>query len=140
MARQHNEGADRKTFQSKAVSPKPAEGGRQKDDTTRGGSASLRSAKGAAMLAQAVEWVDANPDAWAFMERRALDEAEAGRCVRFRALLEEVRGIDFTDRWGTPTRTDNTICAALARLMVERHPAILPMVRLRKSMVDEAGQ
>ncbi len=134
-------GAGRETLASAAASP--ARIGRH-DDTTAEEVAPpttlrncARRERGAAAHAAALAWADLNPDALAFVEGRALAEAAAVRPVSVRALIEDVRRTDFSDREGRATRVNNSICAALARILVERRPELAPWVTLRASMVDE---
>lgn len=140
MAQPRN-GAGRETLSSEAASP--AQVG-QCDDTTAEEAAppealrnSVRRERGEAARAAALAWADLNPSALAFVESRAVAEAAAERPVSVRALLEDVRRKDFTDREGRPTRVNNSISAALGRLLVERNPALGPWVALRQSVVDE---
>lgn len=100
---------------------------------------SVRRERGEAARAAALAWADLNPSAFAFVESRAVTEAAAERPVSVRALLEDVRRKDFTDREGRPTRVNNSVSAALGRLLVERNPAIGPWVAFRQSVVDEIG-
>ena len=96
-----------------------------------------RAARGAELAAKCADWMDANPDALRYIERRALEEAGAERRFSVRLLLEEARRKDFTDRRGCGTRINNVIAPALARRIVEAHPEVRPFVKLRRSMVDE---
>lgn len=135
-------GAGRETLASAAASP--AQIGRH-DDTTAEEVAppaalrnSARRERGAAAYAAALAWADLNPDALAFVEGRALAGAAAERPVSVRALIEDVRRTDFSDREGRPTRVNNSIAPALARILVERRAELAPWVTLRASMVDEA--
>lgn len=98
-----------------------------------------RRERGAAAYAAALAWADLNPDALSFVESRAATEAAAEHPVSVRALLEDVRRKDFADREGRPTRVNNSISAALGRLLVERNPALGPWVAFRQSVVDEIG-
>lgn len=96
-----------------------------------------RAARGAELAAKCADWMDANPDALRYIERRALEEAAAERRFSVRLLLEEARRRDFTDREGRGTRINNVIAPALARRIVGEHPEVRPFVKLRRSMVDE---
>lgn len=96
-----------------------------------------RAARGAELAAKCADWMDANPDALRYIERRALEETAAGRRFSVRLLLEEARRKDFTDRRGHGTRINNVIAPALARRLVKAHPEVRPFVKLRRSMVDE---
>lgn len=96
-----------------------------------------RAARGAELMAKCADWMDANPDAVRYIERRALEEAGAERRFSVRLLLEEARRKDFTDRRGRGTRINNVIAPALARRLVEAYPEVRPFVKLRRSMVDE---
>ncbi len=140
---QPRHGAGRETFASATASP--ALIGRA-DDTTAEEAAppaalrnSARHERGEAARAAALAWADLNPSALAFVESRAATEAAAERPVSVRALLEDVRRKDFTDREGRPTRVNNSISASLGRLLVERNPALGPWVAFRQSVVDEIG-
>lgn len=140
---QPRHGAGRDTLASTAASPAQIGHG---DDTTAEEAAppealrnSARHERGEAARAAALAWADLNPSALAFVESRAAAEAAAERPVSVRALLEDVRRKDFTDREGRPTRVNNSISAALGRLLVERNPALGPWVALRQSVVDEIG-
>lgn len=96
-----------------------------------------RAARGAELAAKCADWMDANPDALRYIERRALEEAGAERRFSVRLLLEEARRKDFTDRLGRGTRINNVIAPALARRIVDAHPEVRPFVKLRRSMVDD---
>lgn len=96
-----------------------------------------RAARGAELAAKCADWMDANPDALRYIERRALEEAGAERRFSVRLLLEEARRRDFTDREGRGTRINNVIAPALARRIADDHPEVRPYMRLRRSMVDE---
>lgn len=96
-----------------------------------------RAARGAELAAKCADWMDANPDALRYIERRALEEAGAERRFSVRLLLEEARRKDFTDRRGRGTRINNIIAPALARRIADDHPEVRPYMRLRRSMVDE---
>lgn len=96
-----------------------------------------RAARGAELMTKCADWMDANPDAVRYIERRALEEAGAERRFSVRLLLEEARRKDFTDRQGRGTRINNVIAPALARRLVEAHPEVRPFVKLRRSMVDD---
>ena len=96
-----------------------------------------RAARGADLAAKCADWMDANPDALCYIERRALEEAGAERRFSVRLLLEEARSKDFTDRRGRGTRINNVIAPALARRIADDHPEVRPYMRLRRSMVDE---
>lgn len=96
-----------------------------------------RAARGAELAAKCADWMDANPDALRYIERRALEEAGGERRFSVRLLLEEARRRDFTDREGRGTRINNVIAPALARRIVDEHPEVRPYMRLRRSMVDE---
>lgn len=136
-------GAGRDTLASTAASP--AQIGNDDDATAKEAAPpealrnSARRERGEAARAAALAWADMNPSALAFVESRAAAEAAAERPVSVRALLEDVRRKDFADREGCPTRVNNSICAALARLLVERNPALGPWVSFRQSVVDEIG-
>ena len=96
-----------------------------------------RAARGAELAAKCADWMDANPDALCYIERRALEEAGAERRFSVRLLLEKARSKDFTDRRGRGTRINNVIAPALARRIADDHPEVRPYMRLRRSMVDE---
>lgn len=140
---QPRHGAGREALASAA--PGPAQIGRIDDTTAEEATPpetlrnSARRERGEAVRAAALAWADLNPSALAFVESRAAAEAAAERPVSVRALLEDVRRKDFADREGRPTRVNNSICAALARLLVERNPALGPWVAFRQSAVDEIG-
>lgn len=140
---QPRHGAGRETLDGSA--PDPAQIGHG-DDTTAEEAAppaalrnSARRERGEAARAAGLAWADLNPSAFAFVESRAAAEAAAERPVSVRALLEDVRRKDFADREGRPTRVNNSISAALGRLLVERNPALGPWVAFRQSVVDEIG-
>ena len=96
-----------------------------------------RATRGAELAAKCADWMDANPDALRYIERRAIEEAGAERRFSVRLLLEEARRKDFTDRRGRGTRINNVIAPALARRIADDHPEVRPYMRLRRSMVDE---
>ncbi len=98
----------------------------------------LRQRRGAELVAEAAAWERDNPDAFRFIESRALIEAGAGRRVSVQALICEARAIDFPDAAGGRTRINNNLAAPLGRLLRDRHPEIAPHLPLRVSMADEA--
>lgn len=95
--------------------------------------------KSALMEREAAEaWLGENPDAWRLMLNFALSETAHERRFSLQHCAEKVRSVDLVDVHGQPTRINNNLCAALARIMVERHPETAPYVVRRKSRSDAA--
>ena len=65
-----------------------------------------------AVMVEARAWAENNPEAWAYIERRAMEEAGAQRRVSVSRLVEEVRALEWTPR-------DGVVCARadLSRLV-----------------------
>lgn len=96
-------------------------------------------AKAARLIAQAEEWTLDNPDAWGHMVRLAEREAAADRKFSMRWLADEVRKVDFVDRFGRPAVVNNNILPALARILVKRRPELARFMTLRRASVDSLG-
>lgn len=87
-------------------------------------------------IARARLWAEENPGAFSYMESEAVAHAAAGRRFGAQELAEWVRRADFTDRHGMPTRVNNTLVPALARLLVAKHPECRPLVEFRTHAYD----
>lgn len=82
------------------------------------------------------DWHADNMRAWLWAERFALEAAAAGRHVGGAAIVEAIRGRDFADRWGTPTKTNNDFAPIIARVLLRHHPELRGHIELRKSAFD----
>lgn len=91
-------------------------------------------------------WCDANPDTLAAIEMKALSLVMCGhRRISTQYLVEYARydlpyknvGVPFLDNNGKEHvyRINNNDCAALGRLLKERHPNM--PIELRRSMLDD---
>ena len=90
-------------------------------------------------FARAVTWRMRNRDAWEYMVGLARERAEARTAFGMQELVEQVRRRDFTDSRGLPTRVNNTIVPALARILVDLHPECAPFIELRTRAYDGLG-
>lgn len=123
------EGADPVTLASDTASPRPSDG--QRDYTTFH---AVTDASEAAY--QARIWIAENPDAWAFMVRRALADAEAERRISLYHLCELVRMKDFARADGQPMKINNRIRPGLARIMAHDYPQTAPFIETRRAACD----
>lgn len=98
--------------------------------------APLRMDRAAETVAMAEAWTAEHPEAYAYIERRFLEEARAERPVSMRALLEEVRG-KALDSGSSGVKVNNLISPVLARKMREAHPSEARFLTFRHAMVDE---
>ena len=73
-----------------------------------------RAARGAELAAKCADWMDANPDALCYIERRALEEAGAERRFSVRLLLEEARRTGITEEILVTVHPDNTASRRVA--------------------------
>lgn len=97
--------------------------------------APLRRRRGAEIVAMGTAWEAEHPEAFAYIERRFLEEAANERRVSMSALVGETRkkALDGLGR----TLINNSITCHLARRMRELHPAEARFLRFRRSVVDE---
>lgn len=87
-------------------------------------------------MQQAYDWIDANPKAWAFMVRFALQRASNGQRFGMKALVERVRWeMELTSTDGV-YKLNNSLTAALARILVADYPALKPYISMRRSDFD----
>ena len=92
--------------------------------------------RGSETLLRAVEWRRRNPDAWAFIERRALEFASRGEQFTMQGLAEMVRNKAFIGKDGKDTKTSNSYVAVFARWLVAEHPETARYIKLRRSVFD----
>ena len=88
--------------------------------------------------ADAAEWMARHPDAFAFIERMALEAAGRGRAFGMKALAEVVRWHfryqrDESEEW----KLNNNHVTYLGRELIERHPWIAPYITIRKATGHE---
>lgn len=84
-------------------------------------------------------WAVRNPNAWDVMCGIAVQKAEAGQRVGMQDLVEYIRWHEFTDVDGKPTKVDNNLSPALARLLCQERPVVRPYMELRRSRFDANG-
>lgn len=98
----------------------------------------IRSSDGArTRLLHAWAWIENDPTAWAFIKREALRKARNGQMFGMHGLCDKVRNGDFSDNGGMPTKVNNNIVAALARILISEHPEVRPYMTLRHSVCEE---
>lgn len=85
---------------------------------------------------QARIWIAENPDAWAFMVRHALADAEAERRISLYHLVEQIRMKDFARVDGQPMKINNRIRPGLARIMAHDYPQTAPFIEFRRAACD----
>lgn len=81
-------------------------------------------------------WIEANPDAWAYIVKRALTDARAKRRVSIAQLVEDVRRIDFVNHNGQPFKINNRLRPGLARILARDYPEIASYIEMRKAACD----
>ena len=86
--------------------------------------------------ARFAEWRRDNPDALRHAEGYAVAKAAQGERVSAKAIVEDIRRVDFTDRHGEPTSTNNDYAPLLARWIVARHPETDSHIERRRSIYD----
>lgn len=87
-------------------------------------------------MAIAREWARRNPEAWAFMQAFAADMCSRGRRFGMKALAERVRWeLAYSPR-EVPYKLNNSLVAALARLLIEADPRLEDFIETRKSVFD----
>lgn len=96
-----------------------------------------REAKARELWGRAEAWCRDNPDAWMFIQSRALREALAKRRVSISWLVGEARRIDFADVRGNRTRIVNDINPCLARMIASEHPEARRFIVTKPSVADE---
>lgn len=89
-----------------------------------------------AVLREARAWTENNPGAWAYIERRALEEAGAKRRVSVSRLVEEVRALEWTPRDGGRFKVNNSFQAAFSRMLADEHPEVRRYIEQRRSRFD----
>lgn len=91
---------------------------------------------GMAKLRRYYEWRESNPRAYAYGVRMALDAVASGHHIGGQAVIEAIRGRDFTDEHGKPTRTNNDYAPIIARELLRKHPHMAGRIELRASVFD----
>ncbi|MGO5418273.1 hypothetical protein [Collinsella sp. LCP19S3_B11] len=89
-----------------------------------------------ALMIEARAWAENNPEAWAYIERRAMEEAGAQRRVSVSRLVEEVRALEWTPRDGGRFKVNNSYQAAFSRMLAETLPEVRPYIEQRRSRFD----
>jgi len=89
---------------------------------------------------KAMQWLEDNKEAAAYMFALAEREAESGRHFSFRLIAERTRARDFgTIKSGT-FKLPNEFAPIFTRVFLKQHPEARPFVSLRKSKFDAAMQ
>lgn len=86
---------------------------------------------------RALSWIEHNPDAWRYMTQLALHETHSCRRFGSKWLIEQARSKDFSDIRGCPTKIDNSLSSAFARILVAQMPEAAPFIELRRSQFEE---
>lgn len=82
------------------------------------------------------KWREDNPQAWAFAEAIALNQAARGQRVSVRALVEAIRAHDLADVDGRPPKPNNDYAPIVARVLIIEHPEVSPHMERRRSVFD----
>lgn len=85
---------------------------------------------------RACEWIKLNPDLWGRFEAHCLNEAEHGRRVSVRWLIEDVRAHDYVNRIGDPVKVNNSYAPIFARKLIQGRPELASFIETRKSVYD----
>ena len=88
------------------------------------------------MIAQAVQWREANPEAWDALVRMAKGYAKQGRRFSMERLFQTARYDMATNGHSQGFKVNNNTRAALARMMKAEHPELERYMETRKSKVD----
>lgn len=95
--------------------------------------------RGKRTLHRAELWRYGNPDAWACIERHALELASIGQPISAQSLLESVRKKSFVDRYGNDTKVNNSFAPVFARWLASEHPETRRLIEVRRSVQDALG-
>lgn len=101
-----------------------------------GRAAAEDAAKGERFAAEADEWIEANPEAWAFMAEQARASAANRRRFGIGALCEVVRWQMRNVRGDGDFRLNNNHRARFARRLIEEVPECGPYITTRHSVID----
>ena len=88
------------------------------------------------MMAQAVKWRKANPEAWRKLVNMALGYVAANRRFSMEKLLQAARYDMQTNGLSDGFKVNNNTRAGLARMMREEHPETKDFLEIRRSKVD----
>ena len=95
--------------------------------------------RGERTLARLGRFIDRNSHrmgAWPYICGRVQDLYELGRPIRMQGVIEDAREMDFADVDGNRVSIDNTYAAAMARLLLKRHPEYGDLMETRASVFD----
>lgn len=92
---------------------------------------------GKSHMVRALQFIEDNPSAWEWLETTALRFASEGRKFSIRPLAEGLRWEHFINHGEDDFKVNNIMLAALARLLVFKHPVLKEHMFMRKSLVDE---
>lgn len=87
-------------------------------------------------LADATTWRVCNPRAWSFIVDTAKAQADEGKQVSGRQLVEAVRKKDLTNIHGKPSRPNNDYAAVIARWLVKEYPELREAFEFRVTALD----
>ena len=88
------------------------------------------------MMLKAVEWRDANPDAWRHLVGMAKRYADQGRRFSMEKLFQHARYDMATNGHSQGFKVNNNTRASLARMMLDEHPEFKGLMEVMKSKVD----
>lgn len=106
------------------------------DGTDPETAAAVDSAKGERYMAEAREWIDANPEGWAYIVDQALLSASMHRRFGMKALCEHVRWHMSVNVGDADFKLNNNYTAAFTRILCDEHPEVAPYVKTRHSVMD----
>ena len=92
--------------------------------------------KGERYMAQAREWIEANPKAWEYIVSQACLSASIHRRFGMKALCEHVRWHFSVIKGNSEFKLNNNYTAPFTRLLIEQHPEVEPYVCTRHSAAD----
>lgn len=89
------------------------------------------------MRLMAVEWRNANPEAWTYLVGMAKVYADRRQRFSMERLFQTARYDMGTNGHSQGFKVNNNTRASLARMMLEEHPEFKGLMEVRKSKVDQ---
>lgn len=93
-------------------------------------------ANGRRKLYRAERWRKANPEAYRYAERMAIEQARQGQPISARELVDAVRRKAFTDNEGRDARPNNDYAPIWGRWIATEHPETARYIEQRKTVFD----
>lgn len=96
----------------------------------------IKSLSGSEMMKRAMEWRSVNINAWSRMKEIAIERIREGRRFSIAELAEEARYRMRTKGHDQGFKINNSLRAALARLLIKELPPAADYMEIRSSRVD----